>query len=312
VVSTTITLINAWVWLTSAKDARSADARGYHQWMRRRVGIAAGLGLVLARALACSSYAPHEVDASDAAAEASDAPRDDGSAAADADANADADAGPPPAFCASQPTPATFCCDFDLSKNVGDGWVQARAGADAGFTTELDHATFVTPPASAHLGVPAGTPDLWNKLIESPGATATASIRFEAKLRVDAVDAFSDLNVLELQAGFGAAFLRLSRSDATIQVDTFDDAGLSLPVAKLATLALGVWHHVEMAIAYGGASPMLTVKIDGISRLAGYALPAAFAANAPVGIEVGPAYYGAPVPVDAADVHVDDVLLDVR
>lgn len=224
------------------------------------------------------------------------------------------DAAPDGPFCLSRRlTNPIFCDDFDQAPTFDGKWgFHATAGYDGGGVEDLDHTSFVSPPAALEIGVPSANPNfdsLTNRLGYDFSVALTRTAHFEADLRVDTIDDLHFAHIVALGVGKdGPTRIELTLSGTDSQAMVFGDPSSPDPTTHRLTnlVAKGVWTHVAMDLTLG-AQPRVAITLGGATD--SFDLPSVFATPAAGGqVDVGVGYYDNVV-VAATTVHVDNVLL---
>ncbi len=163
--------------------------------------------------------------------------------------------------CAMQPT-YSFCCDFDNSGSVGDGWGYTYPVADGG-SAQLDTVTWVSSPKSAQVVATPLSGRVAGFQIGTTISPFPAGVRlaFDVRIDVPMYANFPEVGVAQLNLHSGTAaqtqinFVVGGGSQAKLQAYV-PEAGAALNVAATPP-ALGVWERVVVSYTVDGTLSLL-------------------------------------------------------
>lgn len=165
----------------------------------------------------------------------------------------------------------TFCDDFDHDE-AGALWTNTFETAG---TIGLDPATWVSPPHSLEVDIPAiadaappGPQAALNEVFGFAPTKVSCSFDFQADLEGAGMTAVS-WNAYPSAGGVTAYAVRVdvySNAWAWIEQAAFTDGGSLENIYSTPPTSSAVWRHVDVAITFG-ASPGFTVAYDGTQVL---------------------------------------------
>jgi hypothetical protein len=200
------------------------------------------------------------IDASDAA-RSTDATDGGTGALPDAADAADAAWLDPDLPCSMQPA-YSFCCDFDNSGAVGDGWGFTYQVADGG-SAQLDTVTWVSSPKSAQVVATPLSGRVAGFQIGTTISPFPAGVRlaFDVRIDVPTYTSFPEVGIAQLYLHQGTSaqtqinFVVGGGSQAKLQAYV-PEAGAALNVA-VTPPALGAWERVVVSYTVDGTLALL-------------------------------------------------------